>query len=417
MTTPATGGRPSSTPSPSTTSPSTATSARSPSTSSTTPPRSALRRLLAGADVLVENFSPGTVDRLGFGYEAVKALNPTIVYAAISGFGQSGPDYQRTAYDLIVQGISGMMSITGHAGGPPTRLGVPIADIGGGMFAAYAIVAALFDRERTGEGSYVDVSMLGGQVALLTYQAGLYLSMGNVPGQLGNAHPMIAPYDTFRTADGYVNIAVGNTALWERFCLALDLPSLLEEERFASNSGRSTNREALYAVLEPRLAELTTDDVVRRLDAASVPCGPIRDVAQAMDDPPDAGAGSHPRRRAPDARPSRARPALPTTSTAKGSAPAWRRRSSASRRPRSSPRRAIPRRRSPRSSPPAPRRQAIPDLVRLMRPGDGVSPDPRTACPCHWRIPNDLQATTPGSPPRTQRVASRSPAPRSHQRQ
>jgi crotonobetainyl-CoA:carnitine CoA-transferase CaiB-like acyl-CoA transferase len=177
-----------------------------------------------------------------------------------------------------VQGTSGMMSITGHPGGPPTRLGVPIADIGGGMFAAYAIVAALFDRERSGEGSYVDISMLGGQVAMLTYQAGLYLSTGAIPGQLGNAHPMIAPYDTFPTADGYVNIAVGNESLWERFCTALDLTSLLEDERFANNSGRSTNREALYAMLELRLRTLTTDDVVRLLDTAGVPCGPIRDV-------------------------------------------------------------------------------------------------------------------------------------------
>ncbi|MBA2595220.1 MAG: CoA transferase [Chloroflexia bacterium] len=246
--------------------------------------KEALWRLIDGADVLVENFSPGTLERLGFGYDAVKARRPRIVYAAISGFGQSGPDYQRTAYDLIVQGMSGMMSITGHPGSPPTRLGVPIADIGGGMFAAYAIVAALFDRERSGEGSYVDISMLGGQVAMLTYQAGLYLSTGATPGQLGNAHPMIAPYDTFRTADGYVNIAVGNNSLWERFCTALDLTSCLEDERFAHNSGRSINREALYAILEPRLAALETDAVVRLLDTAGVPCGPIRDVAQTMDD-------------------------------------------------------------------------------------------------------------------------------------
>jgi formyl-CoA transferase len=246
--------------------------------------KEALWRLIDEADVLVENFSPGTLDRLGFGYDVVKARRPEIVYAAISGFGQSGPDYQRTAYDLIVQGTSGMMSITGHPGGPPTRLGVPIADIGGGMFAAYAIVAALFDRERGGEGSYVDVSMLGGQVALLTYQAGLYLSTGAIPGQLGNAHPMIAPYDTFATADGYVNIAVGNNSLWERFCTALGLEPLLDEACFATNAGRSTNREALCAALEPRLKALTTDEVVCRLDDAGVPCGPIRDVAQTMDD-------------------------------------------------------------------------------------------------------------------------------------
>ena len=245
----------------------------------------ALWRLIEDADVLVENFSPGTIGRLGFGYEAVKARAPRIIYASISGFGQSGPDFQRTAYDLIVQGTSGMMSITGHPGGPPTRLGVPIADIGGGMFAAYAIVAALYDRERSGEGSFVDVSMLGGQVALLTYQAGAYLSMNTTPGQLGNAHPMIAPYDTFRTADGYVNIAVGNDSLWQRFCAALNLDTCAAEPRFHTNAGRSTNRPDLYAAIEPALAALTTDEVVARLDAAGVPCGPIRDVAQAMDDP------------------------------------------------------------------------------------------------------------------------------------
>jgi crotonobetainyl-CoA:carnitine CoA-transferase CaiB-like acyl-CoA transferase len=244
----------------------------------------ALWRLIEDADVLVENFSPGTIGRLGFGYDEVKTRNPGIVYASISGFGQSGPDFQRTAYDLIVQGTSGMMSITGHPGGPPTRLGVPIADIGGGMFSAYAIVAALFDRERSGEGSYVDVSMLGGQVALLTYQAGVYLSANTVPGQLGNAHPMIAPYDTFRTADGYVNIAVGNDSLWQRFCAALELPELAADERFSRNAGRSTNRAVLYAAIEPRLAALTTVEVVHLLDGAGVPCGPIRDVAQAMDD-------------------------------------------------------------------------------------------------------------------------------------
>jgi formyl-CoA transferase len=246
--------------------------------------REALWRLIGQADALVENFSPGTIGRLGFGYDEVKARRPRIVFASISGFGQSGPDYQRTAYDLIVQGSSGMMSITGHPGGPPTRLGVPIADIGGGMFAAYAIVAALFDRERSSEGSFVDVSMLGGQVALLTYQAGLYLSADTVPGQLGNAHPMIAPYDTFRTADGYVNIAVGNDSLWQRFCTALDLTALAAEPCFATNAGRSTNRAALYTAIEPRLAKLSTDEVVRLLDRAGVPCGPIRDVAQAMDD-------------------------------------------------------------------------------------------------------------------------------------
>jgi len=247
--------------------------------------KAALWRLIDGADVLVENFSPGTFARLGFGAEAARARNPRLVYAAISGFGQSGPDHDRVAYDLIVQGMSGMMSITGHPDGPPTRLGVPIADIGAGMFAAYAIAAALFRRERTGEGCVVDTSMLGGQVALLTYQAGGFLATGQVPGRLGNAHPMIAPYDTFACADGYVNIAVGNDAMWLRFCQAIDRPDLAAEETFATNAGRVTNKAALYAALEPTLRALGRDELVRRLDAAAVPCGPIRPVDDALADP------------------------------------------------------------------------------------------------------------------------------------
>jgi formyl-CoA transferase len=244
-----------------------------------------LWRLLDGADVLMENFSPGTLSRLGFGYAATAARHPALIYASISGFGQSGPDFDRTAYDLIVQGMSGIMSITGHPGGPPTRLGVPIADIAAGMFAAYAIAAALYERARTGEGRYIDTSMLGGQVALLTYQAGSHFATGQVPGPLGNAHPMIAPYDTFAVADGHVNIAVGNDALWARFCHALGLERLIADPRFATNRSRITNKPALYAELETVLATLPVAEVVARLDAAAVPCGPIRNVAEVIADP------------------------------------------------------------------------------------------------------------------------------------
>jgi crotonobetainyl-CoA:carnitine CoA-transferase CaiB-like acyl-CoA transferase len=247
--------------------------------------REALWRLIDGADVLVENFSPGTIDRLGFGYEAVRARRPGIVFAAISGFGQTGPDRSRTAYDLIVQGMGGMMSVTGPVGGPPTRLGVPIADIGAGMFAAYAILGALFARVRTGEGQYVDTSMLGGQVALLTYQAGTHLATGEIPVPLGNAHPIIAPYDTFRAADGHVNVAVGNDAIWGRFCAALGLDGLAADPRFATNADRIANKPALYAVLEGVLGALPTADLIARLDAAAVPCGPIRNVAEVVADP------------------------------------------------------------------------------------------------------------------------------------
>ncbi|MEA2584662.1 MAG: hypothetical protein QOF33_2747 [Thermomicrobiales bacterium] len=245
----------------------------------------ALWRLIERADVLVENFSPGTCARLGFGWEAAKARNPRLVYASISGFGQTGPSSGRSAYDLILQGMSGMMSITGPVGGPPTKLGVPIADIGAGMFAAYAIAAALFGRERTGEGQYVDVSMLGGQVALLTYQAGIYFATGQIPRPLGNAHPIVAPYDTFPTADGYVNVAVGNDGLWRRFCEAVGLETTIDDSRFATNAGRITNLAALYEVIAGALSRLTTAEVVARLDAKGVPCGPINDVAQVFADP------------------------------------------------------------------------------------------------------------------------------------
>lgn len=247
--------------------------------------REALWRLIDSADVLVENFSPGTLARLGFAYEAVRERRQGMVYASISGFGQFGPDYDRVAYDLIVQGMSGMMSITGHPGGPPTRLGVPIADIGAGMFCAYAIAAALFRRERTGEGCFIDTSMLGGQVALLTYQAGDHLSTGVTPGMLGNAHPMIAPYDTFEVGDGYVNISVGNDAMWQRFCDAIARPDLKEREEYRTNAGRVTRKPELYADLRPALMALTREEIVRRLDEASVPCGPIHSIPDALADP------------------------------------------------------------------------------------------------------------------------------------
>jgi crotonobetainyl-CoA:carnitine CoA-transferase CaiB-like acyl-CoA transferase len=249
--------------------------------------REILWRLIDEADVLVENFSPGTIDRLGFGYEAVHERNPSLVFASISGFGQTGPSRSRTAYDLIVQGMSGMMSITGEEGGMPTKLGIPIADIAAGMFAAYAIAGALFGRERDPErlGHRVDTSMLGGQVALLTYQAGILFTTGQTPTMLGNRHPIITPYDTFATADGYVNIAVGNDAIWLRFCDALGLEAERADPRFRTNADRCEHREPLYAIINATLGKLATAAVVDLLDKAAVPCGPIHDVAEVIADP------------------------------------------------------------------------------------------------------------------------------------
>ena len=247
--------------------------------------RAILWRLIESSDVLVENFSPGTAARLGYGYEAVEARRPNIVYCSISGFGQAGPSRDRTAYDLIVQGMSGLMSVTGAPDGEPARFGVPIADIAAGMFAAYAIVSALFHRERTGEGQYIDTSMLGGQIALLTYQAGIFFATGEAPRRTGNAHPIVAPYQTFRTRDGYVNVASGNDAMFSRFCDAIGLQHLPDDPRFRDNPGRITNLPALVEMIEQALQDYDTSEVVRRLDAVSVPCGPILTVPEVFDDP------------------------------------------------------------------------------------------------------------------------------------
>lgn len=244
-----------------------------------------LWKLIDAADVVVENFSPGTVARLGFGYEAVKERRPDIVYCSISGFGQEGPSRDRTAYDLIVEGMSGLMSVTGEADGSPTRFGVPIADIAAGMFGAYAIVNALFHRERTGEGQYIDNSMLGGQVALLTYQAGIFFATHQAPQRTGNAHPIVAPYQTFHSKDGYVNVASGNDGIFRRLCQAFGLDGLPDDSRFKDNVGRITNLPALVEEIESSFSPYTTSEIVEKLDAAAVPCGPIYTVDQVFADP------------------------------------------------------------------------------------------------------------------------------------
>lgn len=245
-----------------------------------------IRRLLARSDVLVENFTPGTIARLGFGYEAARAINPRVVFCSISGFGQDGPARDRAAYDVVVQGMSGMMSITGEPGGPPLRPGVPTADIVAGMFAAYAISLALFRRERTGEGCYVDTSMLESHVALLTYQAASFFATGVSPEPVGSRHVSIMPYGTYRTRDGYVNLSGGgNDSLFRRFCTALGLDDLPDDPRFATNPNRLANREELEPIICRRLAEMPTDEVVRVLSEVGVPCGPVYNIEQVFADP------------------------------------------------------------------------------------------------------------------------------------
>jgi formyl-CoA transferase len=244
-----------------------------------------LRRLVARSDVLLENFVPGTLERLGFSYEACRALRSEIVYCSISGFGQVGPERQRAAYDQILQGLGGIMSITGEVGGTPMRVGVAIADIMAGMFAAYAVQVALFHRERTGQGQMIDTSLLDGQLAMLTYQAGSYLATGAAPARTGNMHPTIVPYGLYRAADAFFNLAVGTDDLWRRFCAVLGLGELSDDARFATNRGRLAHRHELNALLEPHFAARPVEEIQRLMDAAGVPCGAVRDLPGVFADP------------------------------------------------------------------------------------------------------------------------------------
>lgn len=244
-----------------------------------------LERLIESADVVVENFSPGTLERLGFGPDRVRELNRRAILCRISGFGQDGPGRAWPAYDLILQGMGGMMSLTGPKGGAPVMVGVPEADIVAGMFAAFAIVAALHARARTGEGQVIDATMMGGQVALLSRQAARYFADGTVPAPEGNEHASIVPYQTFRASDGFVNVCCGNNALFERACRALDLEDLLDDPRYSDNSKRVRHRDSLVPRLERRIGELAKDEVVRRLREANVPVGPINTLGDVFTDP------------------------------------------------------------------------------------------------------------------------------------
>jgi formyl-CoA transferase len=250
-----------------------------------------LRRLVLQSDVLLENFVPGTLDRLGFSYAACRALKPNLIYCSISGFGQIGPERERSAYDQVLQGLGGIMSITGEVGGPPMRVGIAIADIMAGMFAAYAVQVALYHRERTGVGQMIDTSLLDGQLAMLTYQAGRYFATGDAPPSSGNQHPTIVPYGVYRASDAYFNLAVGTEDLWRRFCAALELEPLRADPRFTTNRDRLAHRAELNALLEPLFAGHTINQIQELMDQASVPCGAVRDLHSVFTDPQVAALG------------------------------------------------------------------------------------------------------------------------------
>jgi len=244
--------------------------------------RSLLDRLIARADVLVENFRPGTLGKMGLDAGTLAEKHPRLVYCSISGFGQTGPRTREPGYDAVIQGEGGLMSITGASEGPSVRLGVAIADIVTGMFAAQGVTAALLARERTGRGQHVDIGMLDSVAALLTYQAGIYFATNVAPARLGNRHPTIAPYETFAASDGDFVLAVGNDELWRRFCTVAELDL---GDRFATNRQRVAAYAELRPVLAARLRTRSRAEWIAELSAAGVPCGSVRDLAELFADP------------------------------------------------------------------------------------------------------------------------------------
>ncbi len=244
-----------------------------------------LGKLIAQADVLVENFRPGTLERAGFGWEAVHARFPRLVYASISGYGQTGPRRDEAGYDAVMQAEGGLMSVTGDADRPGYRLGVAITDMVSGLYCAQGITAALLARERSGHGQRVDIGMLDTTAALLTYQAANWFTTGATPQRKGNRHATIAPYETFTTADGEIVIAVGNDEIWKRFCPAAGLPELSANPRFATNKDRIANYGEMRPPIDRVFRTATNAEWIARLNAAGVPNGEVRDIGQMLNDP------------------------------------------------------------------------------------------------------------------------------------
>jgi CoA:oxalate CoA-transferase len=241
--------------------------------------------LLSKADVLIENYRGGTMEKLGFGYDVLKDKYPRLIYAAVSGFGHTGPYAKRPAYDMIAQAMGGVMSLTGHPGGAPTRVGTSTGDITAALFATIGVVTALYDREKTGRGQKVDVAMLDSQVAVLENAITRHVATGEVPGKLGSRHPSIAPFATFAAKDGHIAIAAGNDDLWARVCHVLGREELISDERFITNVARVTHVDAMATEMEASLAAKPSKEWLALLEAAGIPCGPLNNVADVMADP------------------------------------------------------------------------------------------------------------------------------------
>jgi crotonobetainyl-CoA:carnitine CoA-transferase CaiB-like acyl-CoA transferase len=244
-----------------------------------------LKKLAGTADVLLENFRPDVKHRLGIDYESLSKVNPRLVYASISGFGQTGPYAGRPGFDQIAQGMGGLMSVTGLPGHGPLRVGIPIADLCGGIFAAYGVTVALLEREHSGKGQWLHTSLLEAMIYMMDFQTSRWTIEGEIPGQAGNFHPTSIPTGVYRTKDGHINIAVFGTKIWERFCQALGAPEWVTDERSKSKANRSVHRDWLNAEIEKRLANETSDYWIERLNREGVACGRINNVKEVFEEP------------------------------------------------------------------------------------------------------------------------------------
>jgi formyl-CoA transferase/CoA:oxalate CoA-transferase len=244
-----------------------------------------VRKMASTYDVLIENYRPGIVQKLGLDYETLNKINPQLIYCSISGFGQTGPYREKPSYDIVGQAMGGLMSLTGEENRPPVKIGVAISDIFAGMYAAIGILSALITRKQTGQGQMIDVSLLDGLVSILSHQAGNYLVSGVDPKRLGSAHPTIAPYQAFQAADSYFVIAVGNDALWRRFCQGVNLSELMTDPRFATNPDRVKNRDELTQILNTVFQKKTAQEWLSLIEKAGVPCGPVLQLSEVFTDP------------------------------------------------------------------------------------------------------------------------------------
>ena len=242
-------------------------------------------KILAKADILVENFKPGTLEKWGFGWKQVSKKYPKLIYASASGFGQTGPLKELPAYDMVVQGMGGLMSVTGQPNSEPTRVGTSIGDITAGLFTAIGINAALYDRQKTGKGMFIDVSMLDCQIAILENAIARYLSKNEIPKPMGSRHPSIAPFEAFKTNDSYIIIAAGNDKLFENLCIALEVEDLVNDKKFNNNSSRSENMDELKKILENKLVNKKTNEWVKIFEKLKIPCGPIFNIKEAVENP------------------------------------------------------------------------------------------------------------------------------------